>query len=268
MAQIHQAKGQKTEALIAIAEAAHTADRYQVSTGTTRDIRANQAQLWIKAGQIELAQAWAEGKGLHPGTAPVQMREYEALVLARLCMAQYATEQAIDLLETRLRIAERRGRKGRSIETLTLLALAQKQRGEEGKALSNLTRALTMAEAERYCRTFVDGGRAVEALLRKIEPNGFSTQYVSDLIAAFETGPARHEGGQARSQPVGLVEPLSHRELEVLERIAEGLSNREVAEVLFITVGTVKWHTNNIYGKLGVSNRTQAIVRAQELGII
>jgi LuxR family maltose regulon positive regulatory protein len=91
---------------------------------------------------------------------------------------------------------------------------------------------------------------------------------VSELLAAFEA-----EGVETAATPWPpstplLVEPLTLREQEVLQLLGEGCSNREIAEALVITLNGVKKHTSNIYGKLGVHSRTQAVVRAQELGLL
>lgn len=89
--------------------------------------------------------------------------------------------------------------------------------------------------------------------------------YVLKLLAAFRTQHALHPSSLS---PQPLVEPLSERELEVLDLIAEGLSNQEIAQRLFLSVPTVKWHTTHIYGKLGVQNRTQAVAQARALGLL
>jgi LuxR family maltose regulon positive regulatory protein len=90
---------------------------------------------------------------------------------------------------------------------------------------------------------------------------------VDQVLDAFSSEQGRVDAPSV-SPPSALVEPLSERELEVLALVAQGLSNREIAERLFITVGTVKTHAHNIYGKLGVNRRTEAVARAQELGLV
>jgi LuxR family maltose regulon positive regulatory protein len=125
-----------------------------------------------------------------------------------------------------------------------------------------LGRALALAEPEGYVRIFVDEGRAVAGLLYEAASRGIKPEYTGRLLAAFPTAvpPAPKQAG--------LVEPLSERELEVLRLIAEGLSNEEAAQRLVLSLPTIKWHASNIYGKLGVKSRTEAVARAKALGIL
>jgi LuxR family maltose regulon positive regulatory protein len=135
-----------------------------------------------------------------------------------------------------------------------------------------------MAAPEEYVRAFVDAGPALAPLLgqaRDVNPD-----FVDRLLPAFEDKgwrAGREEGaprpavpipGPAYKPALPLIEPLSNRELEVVGLIAAGLTNREIARELVIAVGTVKRHTNNIYGKLGVQNRTQAVARVREIGLL
>ena len=141
--------------------------------------------------------------------------------------------------------------------------MAFQAQGDTVQALGALEQALTLAEPEGYVRTFIDEGEPMAKLLRRALSEGIAPSYVSRLLAAFgETAEPR----STVAQP--LVEPLSERELEVLRLIAAGLSNAEIAEELFIAVSTVKSHINHIYGKLGATNRIQAVAQAQELGLL
>jgi LuxR family maltose regulon positive regulatory protein len=152
-----------------------------------------------------------------------------------------------------------------TIETLLLRAQSHAARGEIDEALVDLQEALKLGEAGEFIRTFIDEGEPVLRLLGSLraQTRG-SSPYVAKLINAF--GVTQEGQAMAPSQP--LVEPLSERELEILQLIAEGLSNREIGQRLFLSLPTVKWHTSNIYGKLGVKNRTTAVARARELDIL
>lgn len=154
---------------------------------------------------------------------------------------------------------------GYVIEILALQALALQGQGDILPAVTALERALSLAEPEGYVRVFVDEGPSMAPLLYEAAARGIAPQYTGRLLAAL---PAAEPASKFQKLPVEMVEPLSERELEVLQLIAEGLSNQEVAQRLFITLGTVKWHTSNIYGKLGVKNRTQAVAQARALGIL
>jgi LuxR family maltose regulon positive regulatory protein len=137
------------------------------------------------------------------------------------------------------------------------------------RALSALDGALTLAEPEGFIRIFVDEGRPMAHLLHEAFSRGIAPDYVRCLLAALSSGePVQVSTTTSLIDRSELVEPLSQRELEVLQLIAEGLTNREIAERLFLSLNTVKVHTRNIYGKLNVRSRTQAIARSQELGLL
>lgn len=134
-----------------------------------------------------------------------------------------------------------------------------------------LQEALVMAEPEGYVRTFVDKGAPIEAMLQELQRQGFLSSYVKSLLAAFDT---QHRyttattAAAALHQAHSLVEPLTEREFEILHLVADGLSNEQIADRLFITVGTVKTHLHRIYGKLDVQSRTQAVARARAIDLL
>ena len=158
---------------------------------------------------------------------------------------------------------EQSERTGSLLRVLVLQALAYQQYDDFTQAMHTLQKALFLAEPEGYVRLFLDEGPAIAALLRLVVAQGPASAYVDTLLAAFEAPSTRPS---AISQP--LIEPLSERELEILGLIAAGMSNRQIADELVLSVGTVKWHLNNIYGKLGVRSRTQAVAQARELNLL
>jgi LuxR family maltose regulon positive regulatory protein len=136
-----------------------------------------------------------------------------------------------------------------------------------------LRRALTLAEPEGYVRMFLDEGISMMQLLRQaatheIKPRQGLVTYSVELLAAFEAEKRKSEGKSPLSPTQPLIEPLSQRELKILQLIAQGLSNREIGERLFIALDTVKGHNRNIFDKLQVQSRTEAIARARELGLL
>ena len=128
------------------------------------------------------------------------------------------------------------------------------------QAMIALEHALTLAEPGGYVRIFLDEGEPMARLLYRAVERGIAPEYAGQLLAAFPALEAKPH--------TEMVEPLSERELDVLRLIAEGLSNQEIARRLHLSLSTVKWHTGNIYGKLGVKNRTQAVAKARSLGIL
>jgi LuxR family maltose regulon positive regulatory protein len=144
-----------------------------------------------------------------------------------------------------------------------LRALAFHAQGDRVEALSALERALLLAEPEGYIRLFVDEGAPMLALLRLAHARGMTPEYVTTLLSAFGR---KEEAGVHRS--LSLVEPLTEREREVLQWLAAGASNREIARRLVLSLGTVKKHVSNICGKLEVQSRTQAVARARDLHLL
>lgn len=140
--------------------------------------------------------------------------------------------------------------------------------GDTARAMTALERSLTLAEPRGFIRIYVDEVPPMARLLYEALTRGIAPGYVRRLLAAFpEPEPEPIDPLISRAQESDLIEPLSERELEVLGLIAEGLTNPEIASRLFLSLNTVKAHIRNIYGKLDVHNRTQAVATARALGI-
>ncbi|MBN1312965.1 MAG: hypothetical protein JXB30_16255, partial [Anaerolineae bacterium] len=168
-------------------------------------------------------------------------------------------------LEPLIQTAQQHKRRRRMIELLGLKALALQAQGDAEPALAALEEALALAEPEGFVRIFLDEGPAMARLLYRAAGRGIAPGYTGSLLAAF---PVDEPVPAARALHGELVEPLSARELEVLQLMAAGASNPEIAHELVISVFTVKKHVTNILGKLAVAKRTQAAARAHELGLI
>jgi LuxR family maltose regulon positive regulatory protein len=155
------------------------------------------------------------------------------------------------------------------IEILMLQALAFQTRGDTIRALGKLEQAFNLAEPEGFIRIFVDEGPPMAGLLYEALARGIAPDYVRKLLGAFPAvAPEQSGTTQVQSSEFDLIDPLSEREIEVLQFIAKGLTNQEIASRLYLSLNTVKVHTRNINRKLGVHNRTQAAARAKALGIL
>jgi len=197
-------------------------------------------------------------------TALVQLR-----IAQRRARGQPDLGPVLDFLARQLRVHEEGGWSECVIELLALRALALDAQGKTHRALDDVRRALALAEPEGYLRIFVDEGPPMARLLYEAAARGIMPEYAGRLLAAFSAAEPPRDGLlRGADTGAGMVEPLSGRELEVLGLVAEGLSNREIAQTLVISPKTVKRHTSSIYGKLGVHSRTQAVAKARVLGIL
>ena len=211
------------------------------------------------------------GVGIEDETVLVRTDQY--LSLARLLIVRATPDSdlsdALHLLR-RLRIAtDERGIVDKFIEISVLEALAWGKCGDLEKALSSLDGALSMASKEGYVQVFVDEGRPMAELLYQAVSRGISSRYAGRLLAAFDDLDREQISPQSSQHPLSeWIEPLSEREMQVLDLVAQGLSNREIARALSLSISTVKVHTHNIYSKLDVHSRTQAVAKARALGVL
>jgi LuxR family maltose regulon positive regulatory protein len=171
------------------------------------------------------------------------------------------------MLHRLLRDAEEKARRDSVLEILIVRALVLEAQRATSEAVITLERALALAEPEGYIRLFLDEGLAMLDLLRLARSRGVAPDYITTLLAAAGEQ-AIVATPQSLPHAAALVEQLSVRELEVLRLVAGGASNEEIAERLVIAVSTVKRHVSNILGKLTVTNRTQAVARARECGLL
>jgi LuxR family maltose regulon positive regulatory protein len=193
--------------------------------------------------------------------------------LAEVYVAQDRPDAALQILDPMLRGADAAGWTAFVLQSLTLKALALQGRGNTSQAVSALERALALAEPGGFVRVFLDQGEPMARLLQETASRGIAPDHTAKLLGAFETETKKDRRRTRETRPPagahpGLIEPLSERELEVLRLIAGGLSNREIAQELVVAISTVKTHINNIYRKLDVSKRTQAVARARELQLL
>jgi LuxR family maltose regulon positive regulatory protein len=279
LARIKQAERDQPGAVEAIEKAKQIAMASDATELDDIEVVVYEAGLCIARGDVEGATRWVEESGLadvpnHTAVSsgwhlPYTVRELQLMMWARVLIAQGRADGALEILDPLLVAAEGLGRTGSVVRILTLKGLAFGARGDTARATKSVERALSLAQPGGFVRLFVDEGEPMARLLRRTVTNGATREYVQRLLAAFPASEAAvlSKGKTSKAQGI-LVEPLSDRELEVLRLVAAGRSNRDIAEELCLAIGTVKKHIYNIYGKLDVQRRTEAVSRAGELGLI
>src|SRR6266540_1670780 len=266
LAWIRQAMGSRAEAREAMEEAYQVMPSREI-VALHNLVPAERARLLLAQGEMKQAAHWVEERGLAEEDAPRYARELEELVLARYLLRQHMADRALALLERLGAAAKAQARIGSLIEIHLLQALGFQAVGKADQAMNVVAQALLQAESEGYIRTFVDEGRSLAALLHRALSRGVTADYTTRILAAF---PSVDQGIQPSSAPVAasFTEPLSARELEVLRLLSSGASNQEIAAELSIALTTARKHVSNIIGKLGVTNRTQAVSRGRDFGLL
>jgi LuxR family maltose regulon positive regulatory protein len=256
-------------------EALDEAQRFYVRTPipNLRPVGAMKARIYLKQEQLMNAQTWARKSGLSLHDAPDYLHEFERVTLARIALAEVNVNfsDVVSSLERHLKLAETQNRRASQIEILIMLSLAFHAKGEQANAIALLEQALKLAKFEGYLRLFVDEGELMRLLildLRSALESSARTEvqplfgYVEKLLAGFS------QPTQLQKSKTELIDPLSDRELEVLRLIAQGLSNQEITQKLFVALSTIKGHNLRIFAKLQARSRTEAVARARELGLL
>jgi LuxR family maltose regulon positive regulatory protein len=220
---------------------------------------------WLAQGNLEACERWLRSHNSQdvPNFHGVPNLD-EEFVRTRILLAQGKLSEATKTFSRLLDAKEAAGQIGSVIELLAFRALAHHQKGDLSAAFKDLARALSLAKLEGYTRVFLDQGRPMQELLKRIRCDGSKDDFAHALLDAFEREPAFAPQFASRAS----AELLSEREKEVLRLIASGAPNKKIAHDLVIAIGTVKRHTVNIFNKLGVENRTEAVAKARELKLL
>ncbi len=274
LARIQMAQGNRSDAVEAVEEAVQVIQTSGVFSEARNAVEVAQVKLWLAQGDLQAATRWFASREDRSGSDDRFRFENELthIAQARVLIAQNRPNEAIGLLSHLEKTARSAGRMGRVIEILFLEALAMQENGDSEHAIPALTECLTLAEPEGYGRIFLDEGQPMQMLLAQWLAHagaGPLRDYAIRLLSHFDAEPHMVTAPEKTASPIDdLVEPLSQRELEVLHLIALGRTNKEIARQLVVAPGTVKAHTSHIYRKLDVANRTEAVARARQLGIL
>jgi LuxR family transcriptional regulator, maltose regulon positive regulatory protein len=271
LSRVRRARGDTKGAL----KLAHKAERLARESGAPQaiaDAALWKARLHLMRNELRAAASELE-RASDVDEVPQSTQDAKRISLARLLIAREDHDEALQMLNHLRETAEAADQRGSVVEIRTLQALVLRAKDEKNRAIDVMGRALDLAEPEGYVRIFVDEVSPMAELLSEVleaQQSGrldslrrVPAHYLRKLLAALE------RDDPSASQPATeLPEVLSERELEVLQLIASGKSNRRIASELFVSVGTVKTHINNLYRKLDAHSRTQAVARARELKLL
>ncbi len=266
LAAVYQARGQASQALAASESAASYALEVK-NLAMLADARAFDAHLALLQGEQAAARQWAAQCDRSFRSSPMPMFYASPFTLVEVLLTEEtpaSLEEAMHLL-ARLREHVQSTHNTRFlIEALALQALLHDARHEQSAALDVLEQAIALAEPGGLIRVFVDRGPRMAALLQQLAAQRARSEFSARLLAAF---PVTSSPASAPHQP-SLIEPLSERELEVLALLAQRLTNKEIARSLSISPMTVKRHSSNIYQKLAVGGRREAVAKGVALGLV
>jgi LuxR family maltose regulon positive regulatory protein len=268
-AQLKEAAGDLETALALLDQAKRV--YIQTVMPDLRPIAALKARIHLKQGQPEKVRAWAAERGLSLADEVSYLHEFEHLTLVRL---EIADPQVNALLARLLQAAEAQKRRSSALDILLVQALAHAAQGNRPQALAALEHALALAAPEGYLRIFVDEGEAMRLLLLDFRSKNEKQAAhpllgnVDKILAAFKQPAEVTSQSTVTSQVPEIIEPLTDREREILRLIAEGQSNGEISQRLYLALSTVKGHNLRIFAKLQVQNRTEAVARARELDLL
>jgi LuxR family maltose regulon positive regulatory protein len=236
-------------------------------------VTACQVQLWLAQQEFDAAYRWAQENSLSAEVELNPKNEFEHILLTRVLITQGRAEpdgitlaKALGLTKRLTLSAESAGRMGHLIELLILQALALDAQGDLDQALSCLERALVLAEPQGFVRIFLDNGNPIIHLLKEAARRDIAADYAIKLLNLIDTDMRSDTPNHSPSSL--LVDPLSDRELEVLHLIAQDLSYQEIAEQIMVSLNTVRTHVKNIYSKLMVHKRSEAVAKARELNLL
>jgi len=260
LAMVLQAQGEPRAARDMMQKAIRMAQMTNI-TWVISGVAALAALLALRQTDLQTAERWADTCGLDIGDDINITRVPEYTILARIELARGQVERAQALLNWLHEFVARIHLYGRLAELLILQAITFQTQGEQTLALAKLQEALDLAEPEGYIRLFVDEGEPMAQLLATAVNRGsHSAVYAQTLLAILKQAEARLDSP--------LLDPLTGRELDVLRLLSADLSAPEIAAELTIAVSTVRSHNKNIYRKLNVHSRYEAVARARELKLL
>jgi len=277
-ARLAWARGEKKQVMAWFDKAEQSLQRFGEYHAYIAQILVYRVQFLLARGDVASASRWCEQYTFAEEGWDLSEKDTWGLIHARLSIAQGRIQEAVDLLEGMLQHAQAQKRVGSEIAILVLLVLAYHAQGKRQQTLQTLECVLARSEPGGYIRVFVDEGVVMGKLFAEYysqshkrlsgAQQAFSLEYVHAVLRAFGSEAKPSIWINLQNGEDALIEKLSEREQEVLNLIAAGLSNHEIAQKLVVTVSTIKTHLNNIYAKLHVHTRLQAVTKAYDVGVL
>jgi len=268
-ARLQRLRGDDASAL-AILRVGQELGRQRKLARVTFSLAAEECADLARGGQYEEARVVAarfDFDGLPgPGTASGLATD-KALRAASRYLLRQSSKHVVEALSGAIDSSQQRALAHRTVELLLIRALAYKQGGEIASALTDLQHALTLAAPREYVRVFLDEGPELGSLIDALDLERLGSSPAVPLARRLQQASGK-AGNGGRSSGSGQGEQLTRREVSILKRLESGLSNKEIAEAIFVSEGTLKWHLHNVYSKLNVKNRSGAMARARTLGIV
>ncbi len=271
LADVFLAIGDKDSALSTVREAK---DVFSSNPNSSR-VQGQEAMVNLARGDLESASKWAESCGLNPNDDIDFFHRFTYMYYASILQEQGNLWEASGVLERLGNIFEQVGAITLLLETLSQRIIILSKMSEDEQALSLLQRALDLARPEGFARVFTSKGPKMLRILRIAASRGIDTEYIKKLIPAFSStgvsiGSIRSPASKAHLELIrsGMLEPLSERELQVVRLLQSAMTSEEISRELFVSVNTARTHIRNIYGKLAVHSRIEAIQKARELNLI
>jgi LuxR family maltose regulon positive regulatory protein len=268
-ARLQRLRGDDNSALAILREGQDLGQRRRLPR-VTFSLAAEECADFARAGRYEEARLVAtrfDFNELPAAGCPTGLASDKALRAASRYLLRQSPQQVIAALDGAIDSAQQRGLAHRAVELILVRALAHKQAGEVASALTDVHHALTLAAPRQYMRMFLDEGAELGCLVDALDLERLESSAGVPLARRLQQAQGKL-GNQGRSGGSGLGEQLTRREVSILKRLESGLSNKEIAEAIFVSEGTLKWHLHNVYSKLNVKNRSGAMARARTLGIV
>jgi LuxR family transcriptional regulator, maltose regulon positive regulatory protein len=267
-ARLQRLRRDEDSALAILREGQELGERRELRR-VTLSLAAEECTGLVRAGRHEEARLVAVRFGfdeLHARGGTSDLASDKALRAASRYLLLKSPQPVIRALNGAIEFCRRRELSHRSVELLTIRALAHKQAGDWASACTDLEDSLTIAAPRRYIRAFLDEGREFAALFDRLDSERLEDSQAAPLARRLRELLGKPDSPAGQTPAVG--ERLTRREVSILKRLESGLSNKEIAEAIFVSEGTLKWHLHNVYSKLNVKNRSGAMTRARGLGIL